>query len=308
MQSKCSYSRFFHRLALMTAVAVFPLIIVGAGVTTVGAGMAFPDWPTSNGHLVNPPQWWQNSDMRWEHGHRLIGWVVGMLATLLLVFAWRQGGTLRVLGLLTFLAIGTQGVLGGLRVREISRALAMIHGIFGQLCFCLAAVTAYVSSRSWCEERVVHGVPAAASLRRLAWFGAVAVFIQLVFGAAYRHFGGQHALLAHLGWAVVTLLLIGWIAMWVAGLPKQLEGLAKLGRLLGVLAMMQLLLGGGAFVLTLGVGTHSGAVTWLIPSAHVAVGALLFVCAVLVTIGLRRFVAVDPTAEKSSHNTQLVVS
>jgi cytochrome c oxidase assembly protein subunit 15 len=308
MQQQSNYSVFLHRLAVMTAIAVFPLIIVGAGVTSLDAGMAFPDWPTSNGHLVNPPQWWQNSDMRWEHGHRLIGWVVGMLATLLLIFSWRRGGTLRVLGLMTFLAICTQGVLGGFRVREISRTLAMVHGIFGQLCFCLAAVTAFVSSRSWLERKAAHEIAAAGFLRRLGWFVTVAVFIQLVFGAAYRHFGGDHALFAHLGWAVVTLLSVGWLATWAAGLPEQLETVAKLGKLLGVLAMVQLLLGGGAFVLAIGAGAQAGAVTWLIPSAHVAVGALLFVCVILVTISVRRFVAADPMADDSSGRTRLAVS
>ena len=54
-----------------TCVALLP-IGIGAIVTTTGAGMAFSDWPTSDGHLLNPPHWWQQSDTRWEHGHRLL--------------------------------------------------------------------------------------------------------------------------------------------------------------------------------------------------------------------------------------------
>ena len=46
-------------LAIAVACAVFPLIFVGAGVTSKDAGMAYADWPTSAGHLVNPPAWWQ---------------------------------------------------------------------------------------------------------------------------------------------------------------------------------------------------------------------------------------------------------
>ncbi len=60
--------RLLHGIALATACAVFPLILVGAGVTSKDAGMAYPDWPTSGGHLVNPTAWWQQSDTRWEHG------------------------------------------------------------------------------------------------------------------------------------------------------------------------------------------------------------------------------------------------
>ena len=60
-------------VAVALAVALLPLIVVGAGVTSKDAGMAYPDWPTSGGHLVNPPGWWQGEKTLWEHGHRLLG-------------------------------------------------------------------------------------------------------------------------------------------------------------------------------------------------------------------------------------------
>ncbi|MCH7924524.1 MAG: hypothetical protein IIC51_03210 [Planctomycetes bacterium] len=59
--------------AILTACAILPLVFVGAGVTSTDSGMAYKDWPTSAGHLVNPPSWWQADDTRWEHGHRLLG-------------------------------------------------------------------------------------------------------------------------------------------------------------------------------------------------------------------------------------------
>ena len=130
------YSRGSHRIALLAACAVLPLILVGAGVTSKGAGMAFPDWPTSSGHLVNPPAWWQGDHTRWEHGHRLLGWVVGFLAIVLACSSWRRGGSMRLLGVGALLAIILQGVFGGLRVTEISTAWAVVHGVWGQVCFC----------------------------------------------------------------------------------------------------------------------------------------------------------------------------
>jgi len=39
-----------------SAVWVFLLVTLGAFTTTIGAGMAFPDWPLSNGSL-NPKGW-----------------------------------------------------------------------------------------------------------------------------------------------------------------------------------------------------------------------------------------------------------
>ena len=50
--------------------AAFWLIFTGGHTTTSGAGMAFPDWPLSNGSL-NPDGWLTNFFMLLEHGHRL---------------------------------------------------------------------------------------------------------------------------------------------------------------------------------------------------------------------------------------------
>jgi len=135
-----------HVVALILAVALLPLIAVGASVTSKGAGMAFPDRPTSNGALVNPPGWWQGEKRLWEHGHRLLGWTVGMLAIVSAASSWRRGTTLRALACATLLAIVIQGVLGGLRVRAVSTPLAIVHGIWGQVCFCLAGVVALRTS------------------------------------------------------------------------------------------------------------------------------------------------------------------
>lgn len=293
---------------MATACAVFPLIIVGAGVTSQDAGMAFPDWPTSNGSIVNPPQWWQSSDTRWEHGHRLIGWIVGMLATALAVVSWRRRGAIRVLGIATFVAIGVQGLLGGLRVTEVSRVLAMVHGVWGQLCFSLAASIALISARAWVNSKTHSDVPASGFLQKLAVVGTAAIFIQLVFGAVYRHFGGSHALIAHLLWAIVVVLIIGWIAMWIIGLPSHFRFLISMGRHLVILMVVQLFLGAAAFFMTRGDKAASGLVAWLIPSAHVAVGALILVCSLFLAIGTRRFLTSDLESSESTDRESLAVS
>jgi cytochrome c oxidase assembly protein subunit 15 len=44
-----TYNRGLHRLALVTALATFPLIFMGGLVTTHGAGLSVPDWPYSYG-------------------------------------------------------------------------------------------------------------------------------------------------------------------------------------------------------------------------------------------------------------------
>ncbi len=50
-----SYRRGPHIVAVLVAVALFPLVFVGAGVTSKEVGLAYPDWPTSSGHLDRMP-------------------------------------------------------------------------------------------------------------------------------------------------------------------------------------------------------------------------------------------------------------
>ena len=290
-----SYRRGPHIVAVLVAVALFPLVFVGAGVTSKEVGLAYPDWPTSSGHLINPPHWWQIEATRWEHGHRLLGWVVGMLATALAVLSWPRGGVVRVLSLVTLGAIGIQGVLGGLRVIEMSTTWAMVHGIWAHGCFCLACSAALVTSSSWHSNRGRYDLSGGETLfRRLCLAGSAAIFLQLVLGAAQRHLASNGALIAHLLWAVAVTLLVGWIVIWVVGQHPGRDLMETLSWLLGGLMVVQLMLGGVAWVVTVAGGVRSPLLIWLIPSAHVAVGALLLGSCVLLTLCAYRMFHVAP--------------
>ncbi len=299
-----SYRRSLHVIACLTAIMIFPLVIVGAGVTSKEAGMAYPDWPTSDGHYVNPPGWFDQVATRWEHGHRLIGWVVGMFAIVLVFFTWGCGGYVRWLGLGTLVAICVQGVMGGVRVVEISTLWAMVHGIWGQICFCLASVTALVVSRSWQEPAKMIPIVGANLLQKLCAFTSFAIFIQLSLGGGLRHFNCQYSLVLHLLWAVVVAMLIGWIVMWVIGLQRSGELIQKMGWILGLLMVLQLILGGFALIVTVMGGLQSDLLIWAIPSVHVAVGALLLVSSVLLTLlSYRRLTHVNPRTTSIQNTT-----
>src|SRR6185503_1148618 len=81
-----------HRIALLTAVATFPLIFMGGLVTSHGAGMSVPDWPNSYGYnmFTFPPSQWVGG-IFYEHTHRLMGSLVGLFATFLFMIAWGFG-------------------------------------------------------------------------------------------------------------------------------------------------------------------------------------------------------------------------
>jgi hypothetical protein len=75
---------------MLTALATFPLIFMGGLVTSHGAGMSVPDWPNSYGYnmFTFPPSKWVGG-IFYEHTHRLMGTVVGMLSIALTIVAWR---------------------------------------------------------------------------------------------------------------------------------------------------------------------------------------------------------------------------
>lgn len=305
------YHRGSHFVAVVLAAALLPLIVVGAGVTSKDAGMAYPDWPTSGGHLVNPPGWWQGEKTLWEHGHRLLGWAVGMLAIVSAVICFRRGATLRTvstnarehwceyLSLATLLAIVIQGILGGIRVRAVSTPLAMIHGVWGQVCFCLACVVGLLTSRGWLESGPAVEARGATFFQRGTLVGTICVFLQLVTGAAQRHFGVWEALIAHLLGAVVVILVLCWAAMWALEQYPHLPLLAKMGRWLAVLVGLQMILGGLAFLVTVMGGDWPATLRWAAPSAHVLVGAMLLACILLMTLSSRRLLHPAMTTSKA---------
>ena len=145
-----------HRLALITAVATFPLIFMGGLVTSHGAGMSVPDWPNSWGYnmFTFPPSKWVGGIL-FEHTHRLAGAAVGFLTILLVTAAWATDRRrwVRWTAVAVLLAVCVQGTIGGLRVVLSQRDLAIVHGIAAQLFFCFIAAFCVMTSRFWTERR-----------------------------------------------------------------------------------------------------------------------------------------------------------
>src|SRR6476660_8128039 len=153
------YNPWLHRIALLTAAATFPLIFMGGLVTSHGAGMSVPDWPNSYGYnmFLFPPRLWVGGIL-YEHTHRLMGTVVGMLSIALTIAAWKTETRAWARWLATGVlgAVIFQGILGGLRVVWVNLDLAIVHACFAQAFFCLAVLTALVTSRWWVEAKPVE--------------------------------------------------------------------------------------------------------------------------------------------------------
>src|SRR5579884_1898693 len=104
-----------HRFSKLVAVCTGLLILAGSLVTSNGAGLSVPDWPTSYGWsmFTFPPSMWV-ANILYEHGHRLIASGVGFLTIVLAVWLWMAEPRrwLRWLGVAALLAVVAQGVLG----------------------------------------------------------------------------------------------------------------------------------------------------------------------------------------------------
>lgn len=298
--------RLARVLAWVTVGATVPLLLIGGTVTTLRVGMAVPDWPTTFGeNMFTYPlsEMLANMAVFWEHSHRLWASGVGLLVvlTMLATCIGRHAFHAKVLSVVAFLAVSLQGAIGGFRVLENSQELAFLHGSIAQLVFGVFVALAVVLSTRWreTERRACKRTP---DLRRWTVMASVAIYAQIVVGAWLRH-SGQHAALA------VHLLLVLAVVLCVLRAARALrasyeDGVAG-GHDRGVLLRqrrwllnflwVQIALG---IVATIAVFVFSGGflerpsqLEQVFATAHVAMGALLFVTSVASAMWAYRIVA-----------------
>ena len=223
-----------HRLALATLAATCVLILLGGLVTNTGAALAVPDWPSTFGYNMILFPWSKMvGGIFYEHSHRLMGALVGLLTLALAAALWREGGRLRRLGLLAVTAVLAQGLLGGLRVVLLQDTLAIYHGLLAQAFFALLATIALLTAP---HARTAFA-PVEPALKTLTILAAALVYLQIVFGAPLTHRG--HIDL-HLAGAVLVFALVPIVT---ARLRRGGDAVAvPISRLLLILLGVQLLL------------------------------------------------------------------
>src|SRR4029453_16501788 len=133
--SSMSFSPWPHRIAVVLACATFPLLFIGGLVTSKGAGLAVPDWPTTFGyHMFLYPWSKMVGNIFYEHSHRLVASAVGLLTIALTLAFWlrERRHWLRWLGVVALLLVILQGVIGGLRVVLLENTLGVVHAAVAQ--------------------------------------------------------------------------------------------------------------------------------------------------------------------------------
>ena len=182
-------------VATLGSAWVFVLVTLGAFTTSIGAGMAFPDWPLSNGS-VNPAGWLENLSMFAEHAHRLSGTTMGLISIGLAVWLWRTEARawLRQLGWWALVIVIVQGVLGGTRVlldavavpgfqMSLGQMLRIPHGVLAQVYVCLVIAIAVSCTKNW----IARSVPVGPVVRRVGLLCCALLLAQLIIAAVMRH-------------------------------------------------------------------------------------------------------------------------
>src|SRR5437660_4949870 len=119
--------RQYERVAQIALGALTLIVITGAAVRLTGSGLGCPDWPRCYGKALPPLDTYAVI----EYGNRVVSGLVGVVAVLASILAWRRRPfrrDLAVLGLLLPVGVIAQAVLGGFTVREhLKPGFVMAH-------------------------------------------------------------------------------------------------------------------------------------------------------------------------------------
>jgi len=292
------FSPWPHRLAVALACATFPLLFIGGLVTSKGAGLAVPDWPTTFGHNMFLYPWSKMiGNIFYEHSHRLVASFVGLLAIALAVAFWlrERRAWLRWLSLIALGLVITQGVLGGLRVVLLESTLAIIHACFAQAFFALTVALALFTSREWRSETIEARIADGGRLWRLGAMTTAFIYIQVIFGAVLRHTGER--LDAHLFFAGLVAVHVILLLLRVTKDQDAHLKLVRSAYALGILMLLQLLLGAGSYLAKFTILLRLPLdVIVLLTTTHLIVGALMLVTSLALTLRSYRLSAMSKPA------------
>ncbi|MGA8035089.1 MAG: COX15/CtaA family protein [Candidatus Acidiferrales bacterium] len=293
--------RAVHRFALLTAGCIVLLLIAGALVTSNDAGLAVPDWPLSYGSLMPP----MVGGIFYEHGHRMIATVIGLMTIILAVMLARSEprAWVRKLGWLALGLVIAQGALGGLTVLyRLPPPISTAHATLAQLFF-ITVLSIALFTGEWWQRNDLPSLEDTGSpkLRTLAVLTSCSIFIQLVLGAGFRH--GAFGLMPHEINAAVVLFLAIWTGRTVRKRFGTVKDLRRWGVLLQSVVGTQILLGLAAWWAVVQ-AVHAAQPTVMyvtLTVIHVLVGALTLATSWMLTLSCFRLIRpAAPDAIKSN--------
>ena len=296
---------WLHHYTRLLAAASLLLLTAGGLVTSTGSGLAVPDWPNTYGYFMFTfPLSKMVGGIFYEHGHRLIASIVGILTVGLAVWISRKDrrAWVRHLGWIALLMVITQGTLGGLTVIYfLPPSISISHAGLAQLFFALIVSLAVFTSRGW-RLRYDRCRPLNDStLERLVLVIPVLIYIQILIGATMRHtgaglaipdfplvFGGLLPPVWNVGIAIHFAHRIGAVIVAASVITMAGHILFHHRRRLELYRPTMLLTALVFVQIGLGALTVLSARQVSINTAHVAVGGLVWVTAVVVALRVHR--------------------
>jgi cytochrome c oxidase assembly protein subunit 15 len=279
MSSTIRPSNWSHAIACLLVAVTALLLCFGALVTTFDAAMAVPDWPATYGHnmfLFPWAEWFYGPwDLFLEHGHRLLGALVGMISLTLAAIVWRSrlSPAVRALAAAAVLLVVVQGVLGGARVLLDDKTVAKVHACTGPLFFAVAVAIATLTRKT--SGRFEASPSASSTPLRTAAGLALASYVQLVAGAQLRHLDAsvdpttfRWLVAFHLAGAVVVLSLA--IAAAISARMGERPAARRWSLAILLLVGLQVALGFGAWIVNWGLPSGWLPASWMFSDPLVA--------------------------------------
>ena len=287
------YKPWLHQYSKFVTLSTLLLIIAGGLVTSTGPGLSVPDWPLSYGKVFPP----MIGGIRFEHTHRVIAGFVGILALalMILILLKEKSRLIRFFGVLAFLSVVLQAVLGGLTVIYLLPTwISAFHACLGQTFFCFVASIALFTSSGWSESKIVHSEKAG-SIHRLLFVTTAFVYTQLIIGSIIRH--SDHASIKpHFVLAFLIALHILFITFKIVKEDEVREQFLSPILFLNLAVITQIFLGFGSFIFVrvLAKSPQPSVAEVLLRTAHQTVGALILVTLFTLTLNAFKFLKPSP--------------
>jgi cytochrome c oxidase assembly protein subunit 15 len=278
-----------HRFSLLLVCCTLFLVVAGASVTSMDAGLSVPDWPLSYGQVM--PE--MKGGVFYEHGHRMVATTVGFLTIILAAWIWRadERRWMKRLGWVALAAVCFQGLLGGLTVLYLlPKPVSISHACLAELFFSAVCAIALFTSPAWRRgPQLVDPQGWFTRGNRILALPLI-VLLQVALGAAYRHkvLGlAWHVAGAALVTAVVVAVSLNLILDYQHHRPLRYTATA-----VALLTLTQVFLGVAAYMSRVATAGAPQPMPVMVgfTVAHVAIGAMTMAASVLTAIQVYRHV------------------